>query len=192
MSVEENKKGWYKSRGLPHRDDLGLIQSVTFRLADSFPKELGNHLLSLSPSERNDPKTRRLIERVLDEGQGEPWLSHTAAAEIVVDSVRHLDANGSPVYAYVVMPNHVHLLFQPAETSDLGGLLRNLKGFTARAINNALNRSGPFWAKDYYDRFIRTPEHFVDCREYIHMNPVKAKLCSRPEEWLWSSASEPS
>ncbi|RYG27582.1 transposase [bacterium] len=191
MDEDNVKRGWYKSRGLPHRDDLGLIQSVTYRLEDSFPQSLIASLGTLSEAERSEPKARKLIERALDEGHGECWLSQPMVAQLVSDSFRHLDLTGSPVYAYVVMPNHVHLLFQPSTVRPLGDLMRNSKRFTGREANKVLGRTGSFWAEDYFDRFIRDEEHFWNCVSYIHQNPVKAGLCERAEEWRWSSAYVP-
>lgn len=50
------------------------------------------------------------------------------------------------------------------------------------------SRRGRFWQKESFDRFIRDEEHFRNCIEYVHMNPVKARLCAVPKDWPWSSA----
>ncbi len=91
------------------------------------------------------------------------------------------------LYAYVVMPSHVHLLLDPGEQA-LSDLLRNYKSKAALALVNLGTRRGPFWQPRYYDSICRHARNFGDKLEYIHDNPVKAKLVSRPEDWPWSSA----
>ena len=86
------------------------------------------------------------------------------------------------------MPNHVHVLCKLAEASSLGAVIRSWKGASAIDINRLLGRSGRLWMADYFDRFIRDPDHFHDCRAYIRNNPVKAGLCQNPEDWPFSSA----
>ncbi len=55
-------------------------------------------------------------------------------------------------------------------------------------LTDSLNRKGPFWAKDYFDRWIRNLDEEQRITRYIERNPVKAGLCSTPEDWLWSGA----
>ena len=52
-----------------------------------------------------------------------------------------------------------------------------------------LRRSGQFWFEEYFDRYIRDAKHFAATVRYIENNPAKAKLCARPEDWPFSSAS---
>ena len=49
-------------------------------------------------------------------------------------------------------------------------------------------RREPFWHREFWDRYIRDEEHYYDTIEYIHNNPVKARLVWKPEDWIWSSA----
>lgn len=51
-----------------------------------------------------------------------------------------------------------------------------------------LMRRGKFWQQESFDRYIRDRKHFVSVVRYIENNPVKARLCKRPEEWPYSSA----
>jgi putative transposase len=62
------------------------------------------------------------------------------------------------------------------------------KSFSARQINAYLEHSGSVWAPDYFDRFMRDEQHFETTKAYVEMNPVKAGLCARSEEWRFSSA----
>jgi REP-associated tyrosine transposase len=104
------------------------------------------------------------------------------------------------VYAYVVMPEHVHLLVSepertaplkptsglsgPPKPSTLAEALKSLKqGVSRRLIGDADH----FWQKRYYDFNVRDHEQFIEKLHYIHCNPVKKELCERPEDWEWSS-----
>ncbi|MBP6002438.1 MAG: hypothetical protein KA746_03280 [Pyrinomonadaceae bacterium] len=51
-----------------------------------------------------------------------------------------------------------------------------------------MDRKGQFWAKEYFDRYIRDQRHFASTIKYIEQNPVKARLCRTPDEWPWGSA----
>jgi len=91
------------------------------------------------------------------------------------------------LYGYVVMPSHLHLLLDPGQQA-LSDLLRNFKSKAALSLVNVGTRRGPFWQPRYHDSICRHARNFGDKLEYIHNNPVKAKLVSRPEDWPWSSA----
>jgi putative transposase len=88
------------------------------------------------------------------------------------------------VYAYVVMPEHIHLLLSEPQRGTLADALKSLKqGVSRRLITDAEH----FWQKRYYDFNIRNHPQFVEKIRYIHRNPVKRGLCERPEDWDWSS-----
>jgi len=91
------------------------------------------------------------------------------------------------LYGYIVMPSHLHLLLDPGEQA-LSDLLRNYKSKAALSLVNSGTRHGPVWQPRYYDSVCRHARNFGDKLEYIHDNPVKAKLVARAEDWLWSSA----
>ena len=66
--------------------------------------------------------------------------------------------------------------------------MHSLKSYTGLKANRMLGRTGEFWMEDYFDRYIRDGAHYEKTIRYIENNPVKAGLCSRPEEWRCSSA----
>lgn len=107
---------------------------------------------------------------------------------MVAEAILHLDGQRYDLHAWVVMPNHVHVLFSPLPTSTLAAVAHSLKSFTAKAANRLLGRTGPFWQREYYDRAIRNLDHFRAERAYIEANPLKARLCARIEDWPFSSA----
>ena len=85
------------------------------------------------------------------------------------------------------MPNHVHMLV--TGTMAAARWLDALKGFTGHAANRVLNRRGPFWLDESYDRLVRSREGFARIHRYIEMNPVTAGLVCSPEVFPWSSAA---
>jgi REP element-mobilizing transposase RayT len=86
------------------------------------------------------------------------------------------------------MPNHVHTLFTPLAGYTMSGIVHSWKGFTARECNRVLSRTGKFWNREPFDRYIRNGRHFERTIAYIESNPVKAKLCKDSVDWMWSSA----
>jgi len=193
--------GWYR-RLLPHRDDeMSLLQSITYRLADSLPQHLLVQLkteLETIPAEKQEVESRKRIEEWLDAGYGACQLQHPEAAEIVVNGWKHFNGERYDLIAWVVMPNHVHVLIRLYEGQLLGKVVQSWKSYTGRKISALkLYRAGArcsqggksFWMREYWDRYIRDEEHLANTIDYIHNNPVKAGLVKHPEEWKWSSAA---
>lgn len=136
---------------------------------------------------RGSERARR-IDRYLDSGMGQCWLSRPEIASLVQDSLRFAEGKWYTLFAWCVMPNHVHLLARFEEKPGVGETVGSIKKYTARRANLLLGRSGEFWFREYFDRYIRSEAHRLKTTEYILNNPVKAGLCTLPEEWLWSSA----
>jgi len=67
-------------------------------------------------------------------------------------------------------------------------IVHSWKSFTAHECNKLLGRTGKFWEREPFDRYIRNQRHFWTAMAYIENNPVKAGLCKYPEDWWWSSA----
>jgi REP element-mobilizing transposase RayT len=86
------------------------------------------------------------------------------------------------------MPNHVHLLATRFEHYTLSAIMQSFKSITSHKANKALQRNGEFWMPEYFDRYMRSAEHYRKTVQYIENNPVKARLCARPEEYRFSSA----
>ena len=87
------------------------------------------------------------------------------------------------------MPNHVHVVIEPDPLHGLGAIVQSWKSFTAKKANAILGRTGAFWRKDYFDRFMRNEEHYARTVDDVENNPVTAGLCQAPEAWPWSSAA---
>jgi type I restriction enzyme R subunit/putative DNA methylase len=180
-------RGWHSRGYLPHFDQPGLVQSVTFRLGDSLPKAQLIELEQLLPRERSAER-RLQIEEWLDQGAGSCILRRPDCAQIVVDCILHGDGAKHRALAWCVMPNHVHLLLQVLPGFPLERIVGAIKAFSSRSINPLLNRGGALWMPDYFDRFVRDDRHFANEVEYIEHNPVIAGLCGKPEHWPYSSA----
>ena len=107
--------------------------------------------------------------------------------ELVDGTLRINHGRTYELRAWVVMPNHVHALFKTLE-KPMGKVIADWKGYTAREANKFLGRKGGFWAKDYWDTYMRDGEHELRARRYVENNPTKAGLVRDPKEWRWSSA----
>jgi putative transposase len=101
----------------------------------------------------------------------------------------HFDGERYRLMAWCIMPNHVHVLIETVAAFRLDQVLHSWKSYTAQKANEALGRKGPFWAREYYDRYIRDDQHFADAVAYIEQNPVKAGLVETAAAWRYSSAA---
>ena len=187
----ETPKGWYSRGYLPHFDDGLKTQFVTCRLFDSLPQRILEKFraeLAAKNVEDIDREVMILIEKFLDSGYGECFLKKRKVAEIVRNSLQKFDGERYKLIAWVIMANHVHLLLRPLNAWTLEKILQSFKSFTASQANKILNRSGKFWMREYFDRYLRDYEHFKKAFRYIENNPVKAGFCEKPEDWELSSA----
>jgi REP element-mobilizing transposase RayT len=189
-------RGWYSRNYLPHFDEPGYVQSITFRLADAVPAEVvaawkaALKLRGTVPA--TDPRSielRRRLERYEDAGHGACWLGDERIAAIVENALLHFDGERYHLLAWCVMPNHVHVLIETKSGVLLDGIVHSWKSFTANEANRLLGRKGAFWQREYFDRFIRDEKHLRATIEYIEQNPVKAGLVRSADQWRFSSAA---
>ncbi len=131
------------------------------------------------------------MDRLLGAARTGPvYLRQPEIAALVVEAIHYAEEplGRYDLHAYVVMPNHVHVLITPK--TDLPKLLRALKGITARRANQVLRRAGqPFWQEESFDHRVRTDAEFNRIARYIELNPVRAGLVSTPEQYPWSSGA---
>ena len=130
-------RGW-RSRGyLPHLDSATLTQAVTVHLADSLPKEVLEKLqsqIAALPEEQQDRERRQRIEAYLDAGHGCCILREPSIARMVQDAFLFFHAQRYTLRAWVVMPNHIHVLFTPINGWTLNKIVASWKKRTAREI----------------------------------------------------------
>jgi REP element-mobilizing transposase RayT len=174
-------KGWHSRGYLPHFDSPQTIQLVTFRLADSLPRAVAESLAKLADSLSE-------TDHRLDAGLGACWLKRPAIAKLVQHALLYFDGQRYHLLSWCIMPNHVHVVVELIEGHGLGSIVSAWQSFTAKQANQMLGHNGPFWHKDYFDRFIRDEGHLARTIDYIENNPVKAGLASSPSEWPWGSA----
>ena len=185
-AAQKGFRGWHERGYLPHRDEPGLVQFVTFRLVGAFPAALRSEWEALYKIEQ-DRERRRRLEAYLDLGRGECCLRRREVARLVQEALLFGHGRRYDLRAWVVMPNHMHVLFQ-ISTVSMSEIVRAWKSCTARKANRLLGRAGCLWQEDYWDTYIRNADHELKARRYIEVNPVKAGLAREPRDWPWSSA----
>jgi putative DNA methylase len=136
----------------------------------------------------DEREQRTQIEAYLDHGYGSCVLRDPRAAAAVEEVLLHSDGRRYRLAAWVVMPNHVHVLFEMWDL-PMGQVLKLWKGASSNAVNQLLGRRGTLWQREYWDRYMRDEEHFRKARHYVEWNPVKAGLAKLPEEWSFGSAN---
>ena len=167
---------------LPHWQQGDAMQFVTFRLADSMPAAklrewkdgrdawLLVHPKPWTPDEEKDYQKRFIwhLEGLLDEGAGSCLLKVPANRDFLEASLMCFHGAKVEHQAWVIMPNHVHLIFTPL--SPLEKLIQAWKGVSARKIGQ-----GRIWQKNYRDTMIRDGAHFANAVRYIRRNPAKLR-----------------
>ena len=192
----------------PHWSQAGAIVFVTFRTADSIPKEVlhrwdrekddwmrrqgfpdGVHWSEILPG--LDEKLRgdfyrefnRCRETFLDTCHGRCLLRTPELAKIVGDSLMHFDGERYRMGDFIVMPNHVHLMAAFADPDSMRAQFDSWTHFTAVQINRSIGEKGRFWQQEPFDHLVRSVEQYDYLRRYIAENPVKANL--KPGEYLY-------
>jgi len=170
---------------LPHWQQGEVWVFVTWRLADSLPqskilqwKEEREHWMEVYPKPWDQETERKYqkkfnatVEHWLDAGYGSCCLSQLSCAQKVADALHYFEEDRYVLSDYVVMPNHVHVLFQVSDPYELSEIVHSWKSFTAKVVNRELGSSGALWQANYWDRLIRGREHFEWVRRYIAENP---------------------
>jgi REP element-mobilizing transposase RayT len=177
--------GWHERGYLPHFDCGAIVQSITFRLADSLPRQIYEDILASAKSEEDRFKR---LDGLIDRGRGICVLKRAEIATLVESALLFFDGDRYRLLAWAIMPNHVHIMIEQIDGFALSGVVHSWKSFTAKEINRLRGTSGSVWAPDYHDRFIRNAEHYEHAVHYIEQNPVKAGLVLRAQNWPFSSA----
>jgi putative transposase len=107
-----------------------------------------------------------------------------ANAELFIETLqRYRREDNYRMHAFVVMPDHIHLLITPQGTT-----LERVMGLIKGGFSYRLGSKLPVWQRGFTDHRIRDDSDFEIRREYIHQNPVRARIVERPEAYLYSSA----
>lgn len=102
---------------------------------------------------------------------------------------RYRDEAKLKVHAFVVMPNHIHLLITVPEGMTLERVMQLVKGGFSHHAGKLFDIRGAIWQKSFVDRRVRDASECLRFKHYIHQNPVRAKLVSKAEDYLFSSAN---
>jgi putative transposase len=202
-----NEYQFFHRRKLPHIQPEDSIIFVTFRLALSMPKEYFDNMhfkedelrLSfkncLQTAENKLMLSKKLFalqDSYLDKlVHKDNYFLNSSCAKIISDELQIQDTKMFDLFAYTIMPNHIHILFKPLQDSNgeyysIAEIMKFVKGRSSRLINLELRRSGKLWLKEYYDHYIRNDQEFNNCVKYIFMNPVKAGLIDKAQNWQWT------
>ena len=95
---------------------------------------------------------------------------------------------GIAIFAYCLMPNHVHLVVKPTSSDGMPRALRAVHCQYAQRIHRMRAITGHLWQGRYYSSAL-DPPHFLNAIRYVELNPVRARLIARPEDYPWSSAA---
>lgn len=154
-----------KKKFLPHKDITGYYQFITFRTHDSvdqFVKKL---------AQQNLPKKKQqlAIDQYLDQSSNGAYLNGEVL-QLLNNYLKEKDNVIYELYCFCIMPNHVHLLIKPL--TKLATVMQQIKGGSAKLINEKMGYKGKFWAREYYDKLIRDEKHFDVVYQYIKNNPA--------------------
>ncbi len=183
--------------GLPHWFQENATTILTFRLADAAPALLLRRwqqqregwlrtfgiehgaagwqeaFRDLAPEQKLDYHTRftQGFQRLLDEGHGACALALPAAAALVAAALDFFDGVRYDLGDFVIMPNHVHVLFTPLPGFATAAIGTSWKRFTAPRIQKLIGGSGKLWQHESHDHLVRNAASLEQKQRYIAENP---------------------
>lgn len=178
---------------IQHWNQCDCVQFVTFRLADSLPQSklqeyrnrrdewLNKHPKpwTVSEQEEYDNVFATAIDKWIDAGYGECLLKDKRVRDALEEVIMHSNGQRYEIYAFVIMPNHVHVLMTPREDNVVQTIVSAWKSVSSHRINEMLNRSGTVWERECFDHLVRSTESFNAILRYIEDNPR-----NMPAEWF--------
>ena len=111
-----------------------------------------------------------------------------AALEVISQIYRLKEKGHMNLLAFVVMPEHLHILCQPLD-KDISNIMRHIKRNSSYNLQRSLGIQPPMWVRRFHDEIVVTYEGILETIEYIHYNPVKRGLVENPEDFPFSSAN---
>lgn len=152
---------------------------ITFRLHGTLPL-----------ASRRDGRAFVTADRELERtALGPSWLKQPPVAECVTETIQHGEQARAlyQLIAFVVMPNHVHLLIDPKAPAPK--IMQFVKGVSAKRANELIHRTGlRFWQDESFDHWVRSSKELGNIIRYIEFNPVRANLALEPQLLRYSSA----
>ena len=207
---DRNAESLVTKRNLPHIDVPGHLTFVTFRLADSMPREVvrrwhdeieswlqehdlgGRTVEEALGTDGVDESLKNELRRFknrkwhghLDDCHGACVLRAQQPRSLVEESLLHFEGDRYDLERFVIMPNHVHLLIQMRPGFLLRKQLTETMRYSGRRVNAFLNQTGDFWQSEPFDHVVRSEAQFEYLQRYIAENPQKAGL-TEDEYTLW-------
>lgn len=191
---------WWDRGYHPHFESQHHVQYICLHLADSLPRlviaRMADELKGLPAALRDAGKEQR-VQAWLDAGHGDCSLGERVVAAMAQESLLHFAGGRYHLHAWCIMPNHAHILMQPANGWTMSASMASWRKYTGLRISRWRQQQrglppGPVWQREYFDRCIRDEGHYRTVVDYIHQDPVKAGLVETAEDWEWSSAFKPS
>ena len=185
----------------PHWELKNAIYHVSFHLEDSLPKSLAkkikNERIQMEESVLNakgniSPFDIYLIKKYyskkmegyFDNGYGSCIFRDNENAQIMQNVIMNGNGVEYDLYAWCIMPNHVHLMFSLLGEYVLSKVVATWKSCSAHYLNKRMNTKGRLWNVDYFNRIIRDGDDYSRTKEYIWRNPEKAGLHDWPWRWM--------
>ena len=141
QSGDWRSRGWHSRGYLPHYDGRSLVQHVTLHLGDSLPRAVIERIersLAMVGEDQRSMERRKRLHEWIDAGHGRCVLREPSIAEMVQNTFLHFAGDRYQLHAWVVMPNHIHVLFEPMAGWTLAKIVASWKKFTARKIRDFL------------------------------------------------------
>lgn len=209
------KKEHYRNI-LPHFQQPGQAYFITWCLQNSIPpralerytQKLDELKTEIEDAQKRDPKNQTLIDLLRQDYHlirkkyakayddllhlqtvPEINISKPESTTIIAEALRFFENRKLKNYAFCIMPNHVHWVFETYGTDDKGlpaylqDIMQSVKRHTSNMINKLEIRSGTLWQKESFDTTIRDRIHLYNAIKYTVNNPVAAHLVEKPEDW---------
>ncbi|MCF7919240.1 MAG: transposase [Candidatus Cloacimonetes bacterium] len=171
----------YYRRNLPHYQQHESIFFVTTRLFFQLPEKLRKQLY-----EHRKAKQDFFLDfdKILANLSDSPkWLAIEKVRETVKEALHYNENKRYLLYAYCLMPNHIHILLQPISGNSLSKIMHSLKSYTAHQLKQIISYDKYFWQSENYDHLIRNNDDLINSTNYIINNPVKAGLVESWQDW---------
>jgi len=186
-------KRHFHRRNLPHLYYNDGIYFITYRLADSLPREFVAELKEeLKTSNKNfNDKDKRYFKKyddILDSlSYGKKYLSIPEIAYCNQQILHKYEMKEYKIICYTIMPNHIHLVIELLKgNKGVSVIMKLLKGSSSRESNKILNISGKFWQDESFDRLVRDDIELYNIINYVLNNPVKADLIDDWQKWPYT------
>ena len=167
---------------LPHWFQPEAVQFITFRLADSLPQTklqelalmreaLGRRDTTDGELTAEEERLEEIVEGWLKIGYGGCVLSNAQCRQFVEEALFFNDKQAYHLHAFVIMPNHVHILLSPIGENSVVSIVSKLKRYSSRMIKQCVGTDGNVWQREMFDRMMRGEDDFAHKLAYIVNNP---------------------